>query len=213
MNRSALLRTICFVPTMVSAVVLLLHGVCALPSRGAERPNVLFIGVDDLRPEMDCYGVEKMVTPNLNRLAERGVRFDRAYCNIAVCGGSRASLMKGLRPTPTRFTSYLTRADKDAPDVPSLPLVFKQHGYHTASNGKVYHHVTDDPQAWSQPAWRPGKSSIWWALPENRNLATGGICAGWRSKKSRSSWPAVSIGRICRLWYRKPIGSCIPQAR
>lgn len=173
MIRSALRPTTCLIPTMVSAIVLLLHGTLAAPSRGEERPNVLFIGVDDLRPEMDCYGVEKMVTPNLNRLAERGVRFDRAYCNIAVCGASRASLMKGLRPTPTRFTSYLTRADKDAPDVPSLPIVFKQHGYHTASNGKIYHHVTDDPQAWSEPAWRPEKSSIWWALPENRKLATG----------------------------------------
>ena len=98
--------------------------------QAADRPNVLFIGVDDLRPEIFCYGVEKMVTPNLDRLAERGVKFDRAYCNIAVCGASRASLMKGLRPTPTRFTSYLTWAEKDAPDVPSLPMVFKQNGYH-----------------------------------------------------------------------------------
>jgi arylsulfatase A-like enzyme len=114
-----------------------------------------------------------MVTPHLDRLARRGVRFERAYCNIAVCGASRASIMKGLRPTPTRFTSYLTRADEDAPDVPSLPLVFKKHGYHTVSNGKVYHHRDDDPQAWSEPAWRPKTSSIWWALPENRALATG----------------------------------------
>jgi iduronate 2-sulfatase len=139
---------------------------------GTRRPNVLFLAVDDLRPEMDCYGIQQMVTPHFDRLAERGVRFDRAYCNIAVCGASRASLMKGLRPTPTRFTSYLTRADKDAPEVPSLPMVFKQHGYHTQSNGKVYHHVTDDPEAWSEPSWRPETSSIWWALPENQALMT-----------------------------------------
>ncbi|NOX55458.1 MAG: sulfatase [Planctomycetes bacterium] len=139
----------------------------------SERPNVLFIGVDDLRPEMNCYGVRNMVTPNFDRLARRGVLFDRAYCNIAVCGASRASIMKGIRPTPTRFTSYKTWAMKDAPDVPSLPLVFKQHGYHTVSNGKVYHNRTDDPDAWSEPPWRPKTSSIWWALPENRKLATG----------------------------------------
>ncbi len=142
-------------------------------TQAADRPNVLFIGVDDLRPEVFCYGVEKMVTPNLDRLAERGVKFDRAYCNIAVCGASRASLMKGLRPTPTRFTSYLTRADKDAPNVPSLPMTFKRAGYHTASNGKIYHHRDDDVDAWSRPAWHPNKSSIWWALPESRALQTG----------------------------------------
>jgi arylsulfatase A-like enzyme len=146
---------------------------CDAKQPDVKRPNVLFLAVDDLRPEMDCYGVQQMVTPHFDRLAERGVRFDRAYCNIAVCGASRASLMKGLRPTPTRFTSYLTRADEDAPDVPSLPMVFKRHGYHTQSNGKVYHHVTDDPEAWSEASWRPETSSIWWALPENRALATG----------------------------------------
>ncbi len=147
-------------------------GLCSAV-RADARPNVLFIGVDDLRPEMSCYGVPGMVTPNFDRLARMGVRFDRAYCNIAVCGASRASIMKGIRPTPTRFTSYKTWAMKDAPDVPSLPLVFKQHGYYTVSNGKVYHHRTDDPKAWSEPPWRPETPSIWWALEENRKLATG----------------------------------------
>jgi arylsulfatase A-like enzyme len=178
MTRFSLRLKSCLIPSLFYAVAVLFCTAPACPSHAAERPNVLFIGVDDLRPEMDCYGVEKMITPNLDRLAEQGVRFERAYCNIAVCGASRASLMKGLRPTPTRFTSYLTRADKDAPDVPSLPLVFKQHGYHTASNGKVYHHVTDDPDAWSQPAWRPDKSSIWWALPESRKPAADGSSRG-----------------------------------
>jgi len=143
----------------------------ASAGNAAERPNVLFIAVDDLRPEMECYGLPKMVTPNLNRLAANGVRFDRAYCNIAVCGASRASLMTGLRPTPSRFTSYLTRADKDARGVPSLPFVFKQNGYTTISNGKVYHHNDDDARAWSEPAWRPERSSLWWAKPENRPAA------------------------------------------
>lgn len=153
------------------ASVIVLWAAC--PLQGADRPNVLFIAVDDLRPEIECYGVDPMVTPHLDRLAQLGTRFGRAYCNIAVCGASRASLMKGLRPTPTRFTSYRTWAEKDAPDVPSLPMVFKQHGYHTASNGKVYHHRTDDAEAWSQPSWRPDKSSIWWALEDNRALQTG----------------------------------------
>ena len=57
--------------------------------------------------------------------------------------------------------------------MPSLAMLFKRHGYHTASNGKVYHHETDDAEAWSQPPWRPDTSSIWWALAENRAMHTG----------------------------------------
>lgn len=136
------------------------------------RPNVLFIAVDDLRPEIASFGVIKAVTPHIDRLGERGVRFDRAYCNIAVCGASRASIMSGLRPTPTRFTSYLTRKDKNAPQVPSLAMTFKQAGYHTVSNGKVYHHRDDDAKAWSEPAWGPDKSGLWYAKKSNRDLNT-----------------------------------------
>jgi iduronate 2-sulfatase len=154
----------------IAVVTMALLGIAASGVYAADddRPNVLFIAVDDLRPELECYGLPKMVTPNLNRLAEQGVRFDRAYCNIAVCGASRASLMKGLRPNPKRFTSYLTRADNDAPGATSLPMLFKQNGYTTVSNGKIYHHRNDDTQAWSEPAWRPERSSLWWAKPENR---------------------------------------------
>ncbi|MBN2293207.1 MAG: sulfatase [Pirellulales bacterium] len=148
-------------------VTVLLACSAVLPSsaQADKRPNVLFIGVDDLRPEVHCYGVEKMVTPNLDRLCKGGVRFNRAYCNIAVCGASRASIMKGIRPTPTRFVSYNTWAKKDAPDVPSLPMTFKNSGYHTATVGKIYHHQNDDAEAWCEPDWRTG--SMWWAIPEN----------------------------------------------
>ncbi|TWU41836.1 sulfatase [Novipirellula artificiosorum] len=137
-------------------------------ANGVDRPNILFIAVDDLRPEIACYDHPEMVTPNLDRLANHGVRFDHAYCNIAVCGASRASLMKGLRPNPNRFTSYLTRADKDAPNVPSLPMTLKENGYHTVSNGKIYHHRNDDIDAWSETPWSQPTTSMWWAIPENR---------------------------------------------
>jgi arylsulfatase A-like enzyme len=139
----------------------------------ADRPHVLFIAVDDLRPQINSFGVERMHTPNLDRLAARGVRFDRAYCNIAVCGASRASLMSGLRPTPTRFTSYQTWVQRDAPGVPTLATTFKRAGYHTVTNGKVYHNRGDDAEAWSEPDWRPAKGGTWWALKQNRDLMTG----------------------------------------
>ena len=130
--------------------------------------NVLFIAIDDLRPELGCYGVDRMVTPNLDRLAERGVRFEHAYCNIAVCGASRASIMTGLRPTPTRFTRHDTWVKNDAPGVPTLAASFRQAGYHTVTNGKIYHHKGDDPDAWSEPDWRPQGGGQWWASPANR---------------------------------------------
>ena len=148
---------------------------CALPLAADEtRPNVLFIAVDDLRPELAAYGREKMVTPNLDRLARQGVRFERAYCNIATCGASRASLMTSLRPTPDRFRNYLTRVDQDVPHVVSLPALFKKHGYTTLSNGKIYHHQDDDSDAWSEPPWRPENRSISWARPENQPTEKNG---------------------------------------
>jgi len=140
---------------------------------GEDRPNVLFIAVDDLRPEINCYGAERMITPNIDGLAARGVRFDRAYCNIAVCGASRASLMSGLRPTPTRFTRYNTWVEKDAPDVTTIPMTFKRAGYHTVTNGKIYHNRGDDAGAWSEPDWRPEDGNVWWALQEHRDMVTG----------------------------------------
>ena len=82
-----------------------------------ERPlNVLFLAVDDLRPALGAYGDAHAVTPTLDRLAEQGVAFERAYANVPVCGASRASLLTGLRPTVTRFVTYYARADQDAPN-------------------------------------------------------------------------------------------------
>ncbi|MEE2780636.1 MAG: sulfatase [Planctomycetota bacterium] len=149
---------------------LLLLSLCfASPLRGDEpRLNVLLIAVDDLRPEINSFDAQAMITPNLDRLAHRGVRFTRAYCSIATCGASRASLMTSLRPTPDRFRNFLTRVDHDAPDATSLPKLFKAHGYTTLSNGKIYHHQDDDLQGWSKPPWRPETRSISWMKKENQ---------------------------------------------
>ena len=124
-------------------------------SLAAERPNVLFIAVDDLRPEITSFGAPSMVTPNLDRLASRGVRFDRAYCMVPTCGASRAALMTGIRPAKDRFVSYTARADQDAPGITTLNTHFKRHGYRTISLGKVFHNPADNRSGWSEPPTRP----------------------------------------------------------
>ncbi|MEF8787733.1 MAG: sulfatase-like hydrolase/transferase, partial [Planctomycetota bacterium] len=121
----------------------------------ADRPNVLFISVDDLRPQLNCYGREQMVTPNLDRLADRGVVFERAYCQAPICGASRCSLLSGCRPDTTGIHKYYGRISEAMPDVLTLPQHFRNYGYTTASLGKVYHHVDDDPEGWSKKPWAP----------------------------------------------------------
>jgi iduronate 2-sulfatase len=134
-----------------------------------EKPNILFIAVDDLRPELGCYGETHIQSPNIDRLAAQGTRFDRSYCNIPVCGASRASLMTGLRPARNRFLTYYTRADKDASGITTLPGHFKNNGYHVISNGKIFHDHDDAADSFDE-IWHPASNSQSWrdyALMEN----------------------------------------------
>ncbi|QDU38036.1 Arylsulfatase [Maioricimonas rarisocia] len=153
--------------------LMLLCGAVLMVARTAaadsDRPNVLFIAVDDLRPQLRCYGEPQMVSPNIDRLAASGVLFERAYCMVPTCGASRASLMTGLRPSPRRFVNYLTRAEKDAPGITTMNTHFRTNGYETASIGKVFHHSDDSASGWSTPAWRP-RTSISYHVPENQTL-------------------------------------------
>ena len=134
------------------------------------RPNVLFIAVDDLRPQLGCYGHKQMISPNIDRLAEQGVLFRRSYCQVPVCGASRASLMTGVRPTRQRFRTYDVWAEKDLPGVPGLHKHFKDNSYHTISNGKVFHHRTDSADGWSEHPWRPKGMWLNYQLQENIRL-------------------------------------------
>jgi len=123
--------------------------------QAADKPNVLFIAVDDLRPQLSVYGQSSMKTPNFDRLAQRCVLFERAYCMVPTCGASRASLMTSLRPTPQRFVSYTARADDEAPEAMTLNTQFKRNGYTTISIGKVFHFPNDSIEGWSERPWRP----------------------------------------------------------
>ncbi|MBN1125718.1 MAG: sulfatase [Sedimentisphaerales bacterium] len=138
-----------------------------------KKPNVLFIAVDDLRPELACFGRKEVISPNLDRLAAEGVIFSRCYCQVPVCGASRASLLTGVRPKRDRFVGFDTWADKDLPGNLSLPRHFHTHGYTTLSLGKIYHHQTDGAGSWSRPAWRPKGQGNWrdYQLAASRAIA------------------------------------------
>jgi len=140
-------------------------------AEGEKRPNVLFIAVDDLRPQLGCYGHKQMLSPNIDRLGNEGVIFLRSYCQVPVCGASRASLLTGVRPARDRFISYDVWAQKDLPDALVLPKHFKNNGYHTISNGKVFHHRTDCRDSWSEEPWRPKGAWRNYLLEENKKLA------------------------------------------
>jgi arylsulfatase A-like enzyme len=106
------------------------------------KPNILFIAVDDLRPELGCYGNEAVKSPCIDKLAREGVTFTRAYCQQAICMASRASLMSGLRPHVRRLYNCDSLQNL-APDVMTLNRHFENQGYRIWASGKIYHHSED----------------------------------------------------------------------
>lgn len=122
-------------------------------------PNILFITVDDLNDDLQPYGHPLVKTPNLNRLAARGLRFDSAYVQFPVCTPSRSSFLTGLYPDQTKVTRNGVRFREALPNVITLPQLFRENGYHTARTGKIFHQGVpgdigsdglDDPQSWDE---------------------------------------------------------------
>lgn len=121
------------------------------------RPNVLFIAVDDMRADLGCYGHPIVQSPYLDKLAETSLRFERAYCQQAVCNPSRASLLTGVRPETLNVTDLPTHFRKHFPDIVTLPQLFKTNGHHAENIGKIFHNwrqeqFEGDPVSWSVPA-------------------------------------------------------------
>jgi iduronate 2-sulfatase len=140
----------------IAATAVASHAAEPLATNAATRPNILFIAIDDLRPELGCYGDTVVKSPNIDKLAASGMRFDRAYCSVAVCGASRASLMTGILPTKIRYVSFTAKVDEDTPNAITMPQTFKEAGYVTRANGKVFHTSTDTAErSWSRPVGKP----------------------------------------------------------
>ena len=122
--------------------------------QAAQKPNVLLILVDDLKPAMGCYGDNAAITPNMDALARRGMQFDMAYCNQAVCAPSRFTLMLGSHSTSTGLYGLGSHLRKAYPNAVTMPQYFAKHGYRTESLGKVFHigHGNQgDPESFSIP--------------------------------------------------------------
>ena len=159
------------------------------------KPNVLFIAVDDLRPELGCYGYDHMHTPNIDRLASKGMIFRNAYCQQAVCSPSRNSVMTGLRPDSLKIYDLGTNFRTYNPDVVTVSQYFMQHGYHSESIGKIYHiwHGNhDDSLSWSIDPWNP------WNDPLNITSVTREDTIDLHT-----SYPKVGDKRLA--WYKSEV--------
>ena len=154
---------------LLACAILVATGPTAAGEPAPSRPNVLLICVDDLKPALGCYGDARAKTPNIDRLASRGVRFDAAYTNQAVCAPSRNALLTGLRPQSLGIYDLGTNFRRAAPTIRTLPQLFHDAGWHASGMGKIFHvgHGNrDDEASWDEPLF-PGKT-VQYHLPENR---------------------------------------------
>lgn len=179
----------------------------AAPS--SSRPNVLFIAVDDLRPELGCYGVTQAKTPNIDRLAKQGVVFTRAYCQQPLCNPTRASLLTGLRPASTGVFHNKTHFREKNPDVITLPQHFKNNGYYTMTIGKIFHGGLDDDPSWSEKLRSttlgqpyPVNPVNGYQLPENRKALGKGEAGSKKEDSGAGMGPATECADVPDQAYK-----------
>ncbi|MFA8436864.1 MAG: sulfatase [Marinifilaceae bacterium] len=147
------------------------------------KPNVLFIAVDDLKPMLGCYGDSLVQTPNIDRLAQSGVVFTNNHCQQAVCGPSRASLLTGKRPDFTKVYDLKTLIRDKNPQITTLPQYFREQGYTTAATGKIFDVRSVDQY----------HDSLSWSVPYELLEGSNPIGEGWVYSKKRISTEAPDV--------------------
>lgn len=168
------------------------------------KKNILFLAVDDLRPELGCYGHPMVKSPNIDALAKVGVQFDRAYCQQAVCAPTRASLLTGRRPDTTKVYDLVTHIRKNLPEVETLQQYFMNRGYFSEGMGKLFHASLEDEASYSIP--HEVTKAETYALPENQTKKVKG---GRKSTKkegedkesSRMRGPATECADVADNFY------------
>lgn len=189
---------------LVIPFLALLFGACANinPPEKAEKPNVLFIPVDDLRPAIGAYGDTIAITPHIDRLAAQGMIFTRTYCQQAVCNPSRASLLTGLSPDSLRVWDLRTKFRDNLPDVVTLPQYFKEKGYYTYGIGKIFHNTIPDTVSWTEKPHIEGfpfDPDAVYLTEENKQ----------RVEEKKQAYMASGIDRTDQLgqWYIKTVAT------
>lgn len=175
--------------------LLLVSGILMSFQTEQQKPNILFIAIDDLRPELGCYGAEHIISPNIDQLASEGILFNKAYTQQAVCAPSRNTLLTGLRPDALGITNLSTFFRTKAPNVVTLPQYFMQNGYHTEGMGKIYHTGhgnSNDTLSWSTKHWTPNR------IVNQREAVHSGDTV-----KLETCYPKVGDKKIA--WYNSPM--------
>ena len=147
------MKKCCFVLCVFLAII---TG-CNKQETTVNRPNVLFISIDDLRPALGVYGDTIAISPNIDQLASEGIMFKEAFCQSAVCAPSRASLMTGLRPDSTQVWHLGDKFREINPETVTMPQYFSKFGYHTVNIGKIFHNYMPDSVSWDEPDLRPAR--------------------------------------------------------
>lgn len=163
-----------FLVATLSLAILVNAGPLTNRTHADDRPNVLWVMADDLRPQLGCYGDAIVKSPNIDRFATGALRLDHAYVQSAVCSPSRNSMLSGLRPNTTGLRGFGVKVREVVPDIVTLPQHFKNHGYESRAFGKIFHIYDesmlgdeDDDESWSEPTrwpevpvWGPEQNAL-----------------------------------------------------
>ena len=191
-------------PIYLFLLNLVFYTSCSIKEEVSEQiyPNILFIPVDDLRPNLGCYGDPVAVTPNIDMLAQEGLTFTRTYCQQAVCNPSRVSLLTGLRPDSTRVWDLNTEFRDNLPDVVTLPQYFKNNGYYVYGIGKIFHNIFPDSISWTEKSHVDGFPFD----PDAVYLNDENIK---RIEEKKKEYIEKGVDRIDRLgyWYIKTVAT------